>query len=196
MFGLVSVFIETLPEVSLSMEKCHGNHRDFHVRRRPECIAGQNAEAATVGGHVVGKCNFHGEIRDSDRAGGLNAAQSFLRFGRWRVSPLRTRRRRRAVAALKSCTCILCITRESVSLNDHRTMQSCRCLCSVLRFKIVQSVEQPSDVLILPDLILVLHASAMRSSSAGDSVEFARGNNVCSSSWMWWRKISTNRVTQ
>jgi hypothetical protein len=60
----VTLCVEPLKEVALSMEERHTHERQSEVSSTPERVAGQDAQAPAVGEDLALESDLHREVRD------------------------------------------------------------------------------------------------------------------------------------
>src|SRR5205085_10502003 len=99
LLALITLLVEMLLEVALSMQQRHTNHRDRKISGGAERVAGEHPQAAAIGRDGLVERDLHGEIRD--HAIGQNRthqASPAVGVGELVASP------GRAVAATKTAT--------------------------------------------------------------------------------------------
>ena len=92
-FQLIAFLVQSLPEISVSIGKRNGNHREFQIGCRTKHIAGENAQSSTIGRDCRIQSNLHAEVGDFWRA--------FLRHHS-RIIALGPPSRRQAISAYVS----------------------------------------------------------------------------------------------
>jgi hypothetical protein len=79
--GLVALFVDLLLEVALAVEERHADDRGAEIGGRPQGIAGQNTQPATVRGDRLLEADLHREIGDG-RFRGSSSHEIWLTLGR------------------------------------------------------------------------------------------------------------------
>ena len=65
LLGLNAIRIQMLMEITLAVRQSDGRQRQTHIRRRPQRVARENPEAATVSGKLRRHRDFHREVGDN-----------------------------------------------------------------------------------------------------------------------------------
>jgi hypothetical protein len=64
-FRLPPLGVETLAEVAFAMSKCHRGDGNAQVRRRPQCVSGEDSESSGVGRKLSAYGDLRREVGDT-----------------------------------------------------------------------------------------------------------------------------------